>query len=107
MKNCVRLCVALLALFSVTHAQVLPQLAPGDVGLAKDRLDRIKVRMEKDIAENRLSGGIGLIARRGKIAYFETYGMADKEAQADDEGCHLPHLLDDQGGHWCGRDGAV
>jgi CubicO group peptidase (beta-lactamase class C family) len=80
MKHCVRLCVALLALFSVTHAQVLPQLAPGDVGLAKDRLDRIKVRMEKDIAENRLSGGIGLIARRGKIAYFETYGMADKEA---------------------------
>ena len=80
MKNCVRVCVALLTLFSVTHAQVLPQLAPGDVGLAKDRLDRIKVRMEKDIAENRLSGGIGLIARRGKIAYFETYGMADKEA---------------------------
>ena len=36
--------------------------------------------MEKDIAENRLSGGIGLIARRGKIAYFETYGMADQEA---------------------------
>lgn len=81
MKNYVRLCVALLALFSVAHAQqVLPQLSPGDVGLAKDRLDRIRVKMEKDIAENRLSGGIGLIARRGKIAYFETYGMADKEA---------------------------
>jgi hypothetical protein len=53
MKNCVRLCVAPLALLSVTHAQVLPQLSPSDVGLAKDRLDRIRVRMEKDIAENR------------------------------------------------------
>jgi CubicO group peptidase (beta-lactamase class C family) len=81
MKTFVRLCVALLALFSVVQAQqVLPQLAPAEVGFAKDRLDRIRVRMEKEIAENRLSGGIGLIARRGKIAYFETYGMADKEA---------------------------
>jgi CubicO group peptidase (beta-lactamase class C family) len=81
MRTSVRLCVAALALFSVVHAQqVLPQPAPGDAGFAKDRLDRIRVRMEKEIAENRLSGGIGLIARRGKIAYFETYGMADKEA---------------------------
>jgi CubicO group peptidase (beta-lactamase class C family) len=69
------------ALLSVTHAQGLPQLvAPADVGLSKERLDRIRVAMEKEIAENRLAGGIGLIARRGKIAYFETYGMADKEA---------------------------
>jgi hypothetical protein len=35
--------VALLTVFSVTHAQVLPQLAPGDVGLAKDRLERISI----------------------------------------------------------------
>lgn len=36
--------------------------------------------MEQDIAEGEMAGAIGLIARHGKIAYFETYGMADREA---------------------------
>jgi CubicO group peptidase (beta-lactamase class C family) len=79
MKHCVRIFVVLLALLTTTSAQVLPQLAPGEVGLSKERLDRIKTAIEKTIAQNRLAGGVGLIARRGKIAYFETYGMADKE----------------------------
>ena len=35
--------------------------------------------MEKNIAANRVAGAIGLIARKGKIGYFETYGMRDKE----------------------------
>src|SRR6185503_3363728 len=42
--------------------------------------DRIRTAMEKSVAEKRLAGGVGLIVRRGKIAYFETYGMADREA---------------------------
>lgn len=68
MKKFLRLSVALVALLSVTHAQGLPQLvAPADVGLSKERLDRIRVAMEKEIAENRLAGGIGLIAHRGSI----------------------------------------
>jgi len=36
--------------------------------------------MEKQIAANRMAGGLGLIARKGKIAYFESWGMADKES---------------------------
>jgi CubicO group peptidase (beta-lactamase class C family) len=36
--------------------------------------------MQKHIAENRIAGAIGLIARRGKIGYFESWGMMDKEA---------------------------
>jgi CubicO group peptidase (beta-lactamase class C family) len=79
MKQCVRIFAVLLALLATTNAQVLPQLAPGEVGLSKERLDRIRTAMENTIARNRLAGGVGLIARRGKIAYFETYGMADKE----------------------------
>jgi CubicO group peptidase (beta-lactamase class C family) len=52
---------------------------PGEAGLAKDRLDRIGAVMHKHIAENRIAGAIGLIARRGKIGYFESWGMLDKE----------------------------
>jgi CubicO group peptidase (beta-lactamase class C family) len=72
--------VAILVLIAAAHAQVLPQLAPGDIGLSKERLDRIRVAMEREIAQNRLAGGIGLIARHGKVGYFEIYGSADKES---------------------------
>lgn len=79
MKTLMRIFVALL-LLATAHAQVLQQTAPSDVGLSRERLDRIRPAMEKMVSQNRLAGGIGLVARRGKIAYFETYGMADKES---------------------------
>jgi CubicO group peptidase (beta-lactamase class C family) len=58
----------------------LPLVSPPKVGLSVPRLERICVAMEKQIAANRLAGGLGLIARKGKIACFETWGMADREA---------------------------
>jgi CubicO group peptidase (beta-lactamase class C family) len=80
MTKYARFLIVLLLFVLPLQAQVLSPLAPEKVGLSKERLDRIRPAMEKHIADNKLSGGVGLIARRGKIAYFETYGMADKEA---------------------------
>jgi CubicO group peptidase (beta-lactamase class C family) len=60
--------------------QSLRQVAPEQVGLSRTRLDRIKPWAERYIAENKLSGAVLLIARRGSVGYFETFGMADKEA---------------------------
>jgi CubicO group peptidase (beta-lactamase class C family) len=68
------------ALSAPVAGQSLQQVAPEKVGLSKARLDRIRPAIEKYIAENRLTGAVALIARRGSVAYFETYGMADKEA---------------------------
>jgi CubicO group peptidase (beta-lactamase class C family) len=79
MKTCIRLLVALL-LLTTAYAQGISPVAPAEVGLSKERLDRMKPAIEKMVSQNRLAGGIGLIARRGKIAYFDTYGMADKES---------------------------
>jgi CubicO group peptidase (beta-lactamase class C family) len=79
MKIFIRTVIALL-LLATAHAQVLQQAAPADVGLSKERLDRIRPAIERMVSQNRLAGGIALVARRGKIAYFETYGMADKES---------------------------
>jgi CubicO group peptidase (beta-lactamase class C family) len=64
---------------SVALAQSLQPVAPEKVGMSTSRLDRIRPVMEKYIAENSLCGGVGLIVRRGGIAYFETYGQQDKE----------------------------
>ncbi len=58
----------------------MPQDRMPQAGLSQERLNRIRPAMERDIAQGEMAGAIGLIARHGKIAYFETYGMADREA---------------------------
>jgi len=59
--------------------QSLKQVAPEQIGLSGKRLERIKPWVEKYIADNKLSGAVCLIARRGSVGYFDTFGMADKE----------------------------
>ncbi len=70
---------ASLALASSGHGNSLKPAAPAEVGLSKERLDRIGQVMQQHVAANHIAGGIGLIARRGKIGYFESWGMMDKE----------------------------
>lgn len=60
-------------------AEVLPQVAPDQAGMSAERLNRIRPAMERAIAHGDMAGGVGLIARRGKIAYFDTWGLADRE----------------------------
>jgi CubicO group peptidase (beta-lactamase class C family) len=57
-----------------------PVVAPETVGLAGNRLAAIRTLMNQHIAEKKIPGAFGLIARRGKIAYQEAFGMADIEA---------------------------
>ena len=58
----------------------LPRALPEEVGLSQERLDRIGAVMERYIEEGRIAGAIGLVSRRGKVAYFETFGNQDVEA---------------------------
>ncbi|MGE0102164.1 MAG: serine hydrolase domain-containing protein [Blastocatellales bacterium] len=55
-------------------------VSPESVGLSSGRLDRIRPVMNRHVAEKRIPGAAGLIARQGKIAYQEAFGMADVEA---------------------------
>jgi CubicO group peptidase (beta-lactamase class C family) len=67
-------------LIATLHAQGLPQGTPESAGLSPERLARIKTAMDAEVAQNRVAGGVGLIARKGKVVWFESFGMADKEA---------------------------
>ena len=58
----------------------LPAVTPEEVGVASSRLAHIRTVMNRYVAEKKIPGAIGLIARRGKIAYQEAFGMADVEA---------------------------
>jgi CubicO group peptidase (beta-lactamase class C family) len=54
--------------------------APATVGLSSTRLANIRTVMSRHVANKNIPGAIGLIARHGKVAYQETWGMADMEA---------------------------
>ena len=64
--------------FSLTWALVfgagLPTAAPEQAGLSHERLDRINGIMREHIAQGRLNGASGLIARNGKVVFKETWG---------------------------------
>ena len=68
-------------LSSGLYAQLLPQASPKEVGISKEALDRIKPFLENYVTEGKVAGGTALIARRGKVAYFETFGVADKDTK--------------------------
>ncbi len=57
-----------------------PTVAPEVVGLSTERLSRIDKVMEMHVAEQKIAGGVTLLARHGKIAHLEAYGMSDVEA---------------------------
>ena len=67
---------------SLLWAEPLPTAAPEKVGLASQQLDRIGVILKEDIAAGKIPGAVVLVARRGKIAYFESFGMRDPAAGA-------------------------
>jgi CubicO group peptidase (beta-lactamase class C family) len=58
-------------------SQPLPTARPDRVGLSPERLERVTGYFKNEIAEKRLPGAVMLVARRGRIAYFEALGTQD------------------------------
>ena len=67
-----------------TSAQIppaLPSASPEEEGLSSERLERIAAAIQKSVDDNRIAGGVSLVARHGKVVYFRAVGMADRQAQ--------------------------
>ena len=73
----VLLAMALLA-NPVTAADI-QAVAPESVGLSSSRLERVSNLIQATVDEKKMAGAVMLIARRGKIAYFEPFGKADTD----------------------------
>lgn len=54
--------------------------APAEVGLCPERLQRLLAVLQADIDHERLPGAVALVARRGKVALFESLGRQDPAA---------------------------
>ena len=61
-------------------ADVLPRAQrPEDVGFSTERLARLTKITQEHVEAGRLPGAVILIARQGKVAYFESFGHRDRD----------------------------
>jgi len=58
-------------------AQSLSLAVPEEVGLSRSRLARLSDVLRAEIERGRVPGAVALVARRGRIAYFESLGVRD------------------------------
>ena len=78
------LLIALSAMFLSTFhkdsfADDLPMAKPDEVGMSAENLKRVDEIVSDLIEKKRIAGASVMVARKGKICFFETYGMADVE----------------------------
>jgi hypothetical protein len=70
------------------HSPALAEARPVSVGMSSERLARIDALCQKAVADNDIPGVVALVARRGKIVYYKSFGLADnasgRKLQRDD-----------------------
>ncbi len=62
------------------RSQALPEAKPESVGLSPERLARIGAAVQRDVDQKNIAGVVTLVARHGKVAWFDARGSADREA---------------------------
>src|SRR6185436_4031168 len=55
------------------------EAAPEDVGMSTERLRNVSRVVQRYLDEQKLPGAMSLVARRGQVVHFETYGEMDAE----------------------------
>ena len=66
------------ALFTVSaFAADLPRAKPESVGLSSSRLEQINTVLRAKVDAGEIPGYVALVARHGKIAFFDSYGAQD------------------------------
>ena len=83
MKRCTFLVAVSFAAILITmpaSAGEMPMTTPDAVGLSGERLAMIGDTINSEIEAGHIAGGVLLVARHGKVAFLESYGMQDKLA---------------------------
>src|SRR5438093_4064201 len=82
MKKVLALAVSMVFVLSaaLVWAQPLPSARPEQVGFSPERLAHITAAFRSEVDKGQLPGAVVVIARKGKIAYFESVGFRDKTA---------------------------
>ena len=75
MKSALIVASACLFLGSTALAGELPTASPSEVGMS--RLERLTQFFKADTDAKRLPGAVVMIARHGKVVYYEAFGVRD------------------------------
>src|SRR6185436_13258044 len=70
--------VSVVVLAAHVWAQGLPTAKPEEVGLSSERLQRVSRALAAEIEAGKIPGAVALVARKGKLVYFESFGVRDK-----------------------------
>jgi CubicO group peptidase (beta-lactamase class C family) len=65
-----------------TMQKGLATAKPEDVGMSSERLARIRVAMQRYVDKGLVPGAVTLVARRGRVVYFDAVGYRDAESKA-------------------------
>ena len=72
--------IAACLLLAAAQAKEIPSVKPEEVGVSSAKLAQMQTAAQKMVDEEKIAGIITLIARHGKVCYFETDGHQDREA---------------------------
>jgi len=85
MNQLLRLSLAFCLLFVPAclpaSAAELPTSTPAAEGMSAEQLAKVSEIMNRFISERKITGGIVLVARHGKVVFHETYGLRHLEKQ--------------------------
>ena len=65
----------------VSIAREIPVVAPAKAELSETKLAEVDRFMEREVADQKLAGGIVIVSHGGRIGFFHAYGLQDREAQ--------------------------
>ncbi len=63
-------------------AQELPLAKPEELGMSSERLQRLTATFKQYADDKKMAGSVVLVMRKGKVAYYESFGMRDLEAKS-------------------------
>jgi CubicO group peptidase (beta-lactamase class C family) len=74
-------CALLVVAVAARAEPPLPTAEPQSLGFSSERLDLVTKWFKREVDEGKLPGVVIAVARRGKLAYFESFGDRDREAK--------------------------
>ena len=78
--NCIKALILTLAMVALPSlGQDLPTGSPEEVGMSTERLARIRPMLQKYVEDGTVPGIAAMVARHGKVVYFEAFGQAQIE----------------------------
>lgn len=70
-------------LVSSLNAQDVVVTSPEEVGISKERLQRLHHFLEEEISTKEIAGSVALVARKGKVVHYEAQGKPSLEAETE------------------------